>query len=136
MHYAPYNSPVPCPNKPDHLRKLLLASPPTVQWWTVVRIADYGWKKRNTTNQPPRLVVGCKSNGRFVFPLSARMSQEHSRADLTPFSPFFPFLFELLKIVEAIIKRGVALFGLPPTTFVVAINELRQIIVNIHILSF
>jgi hypothetical protein len=39
----------------------------------------------------------------------------------------------LLKIVEAIIKGGVALSGLPPAAFVVAINELRQIIVNIHI---
>ena len=45
-------------------------------------------------------------------------------------------IFELLKIVEAIIKGGVALSGLPPAAFVVAINELRQIIVNIHILSF
>jgi hypothetical protein len=40
-------------------------------------------------------------------------------------------IFELL-----IIKGGVALSGLPPAAFVVAINELRQIIVNIHILSF
>ena len=45
-------------------------------------------------------------------------------------------IFELLKIVEAIIKRGVALSGLPPATFVVAINELCQIIVNVHILFF
>ena len=45
-------------------------------------------------------------------------------------------IFELLKIIEAIIKRGVALFGLPPPTFAVAINELRQIIVNVHILFF
>ena len=44
-------------------------------------------------------------------------------------------IFELLKIVEAIIKGGVALSWLPPATFAVAINELRQIIVNIHILS-
>ena len=45
-------------------------------------------------------------------------------------------IFELLKIVEAIIKRGVALFGLPPATFAVAINELCQMIVNVHILFF
>jgi hypothetical protein len=45
-------------------------------------------------------------------------------------------IFELLKIVEAIIKGGIALSGLPPATFVVAINELCQIIVNIHIFSF
>jgi len=45
-------------------------------------------------------------------------------------------IFELLKIVETIIKGCVALSGLPPATFTVAINELRQIIVNIHILSF
>ena len=43
---------------------------------------------------------------------------------------------ELLKIIEAIIKGGVALSGLPPVTFAVAIYELCQIIVNIHILSF
>jgi len=45
-------------------------------------------------------------------------------------------IFKLLKIVEAIIKGGVALFGLPPATFAVAINELCQIIVNVHILFF
>ena len=45
-------------------------------------------------------------------------------------------IFELLKIVEAIIKGGVALSGLPPATFAVAINELCQIIVNVHILFF
>jgi len=44
-------------------------------------------------------------------------------------------IFELLKIVEAIIKGGIALSWLPPATFAVAIYELCQIIVNIHIVS-
>jgi len=43
---------------------------------------------------------------------------------------------ELLKIIKAIIKGGVSFSGLPPVTFAVAIYELCQIIVNIHILSF